>query len=242
MEIRYERPLPDLTFLVHAPLALDLGGGQVAPVEYWCLEGVRPPEGLRGESGTARLTIPFHGFDISFEVTLRRDASVNLMRFVDLGPREERVLKHFYREIVTGRAVAMDRMITAMDTPVEPVPMGETKAEREASKARMTPRAIRAASVAALYAGLITLLHEPVLKPVWHRMTEIAAAAEEGAATALGAIETRTGMGAGGAPGAGTGGGAGDGAGTGAAPGSGPEPGMGGPIGRPVWAAHAGAG
>ncbi len=169
MEIRYERPLPDLTFLVRAPLKMDLGEGQEAWVEAWCTDGLRPPEGLAGESGEVRLTIPFHGFDITFPVRLKRDPEVNLMRFEGLGAREQRVLNHFYREIVTGRAVTMERMITAMDTPVERVPMHQTPAEAAETTARSLPRSVRAAAVLALYAGLIALLYQPVLSPVWRQ-------------------------------------------------------------------------
>lgn len=169
MEIRYERPLPDLAFMVHAPLKMDIGGGQETWVDSWCPEGIRPPEGLTGEEGTARITIPFHGFDITFPVKLRRDDAVNLLRFEELGAREARVLNHFYREIVTGRAVAMDRMITAMDTPVESVPMHQTPSEVAETTVRSLPRPVRAAAVLALYAGLIALLYQPVLNPVWQQ-------------------------------------------------------------------------
>ncbi|MEO1680286.1 MAG: hypothetical protein AAFU80_19245 [Pseudomonadota bacterium] len=169
MQIRYERPMPELTFLIRAPLRLSLDDGQEAEVEAWSLEGIQPPEELMGERGEATLKIPFHGFEIAFNVTLVRDHEAGLLRFVGLNEREERVLKHFYREIVTGRAVSMDRMITAMDTPVEKVPMSETPAEAAAGRSKGTPRAVRAVAALALYAGLLTFLHEPVLAPVWQQ-------------------------------------------------------------------------
>jgi hypothetical protein len=123
MRVRYERPLSDLSFLIRAPLRLDVGQGAHAIVERWSLDGIEPPEGLGGSEGEVRLTLPFQGFEITFDVTLRRDEDRNLMRFVGLDDRQERLLRHFYREIVTGRAEPVDGVIVAMDMPVDPVPM-----------------------------------------------------------------------------------------------------------------------
>jgi hypothetical protein len=169
MQVRYERPLPDLSFRVSAPLTLDLGGGLQAVAERWSLEGIEPPDGLTGSEGSVRIVIPFHGFEIAFHAHLRRDDAAGLLRFVDLGEREARVLRHFYRELVTGRAVAMERMILAMDAPAEPVPMEQTAQEAAAARRAAMPRPLRAAAVVALYAGLVAMIWQPLLVPVAER-------------------------------------------------------------------------
>jgi hypothetical protein len=169
MLVRYERPLPDLSFKVTAPLTLDLGGGRQAVAERWSMEGIEPPEGLTGNEGRVRIVIPFHGFEIAFEAHLRRDDEAGLLRFVDLGEREARVLGHFYRELVTGRAVPMERMILAMDAPAEPVPMEQTPQEATEARRAALPRPLRAAAVVALYAGLVALIWQPLLVPVAER-------------------------------------------------------------------------
>lgn len=161
--------MADLSFLIRAPLRMEVGDGSRTTVERWSLEGIEPPAGLGGEEGEARLTLPFQGFEISFDVTLRREPGRDFMRFVDLDDRQERVLRHFYREIVTGRAEAVDGMIAAMDIPVEPVPMTQTKAEVRAEPPRV-PRSIRALVVVGLYAMLGLLLYSPVIEPLIDRI------------------------------------------------------------------------
>lgn len=166
MLVRYERPLPDLSFRVTAPLTLDLGGGRQAVAGRWSLEGIEPPEGLTGSEGRVRIAIPFQGFEIAFAAHLKRDDEAGLLRFVDLGAREARVLRHFYRELVTGRAVPMERMILAMDAPAEPVSMEQTPQEVTEARRAALPRPLRAAAVVALYAGLLALIWQPLLVPV----------------------------------------------------------------------------
>ncbi|MEM6741229.1 MAG: hypothetical protein AAF646_14040 [Pseudomonadota bacterium] len=173
MKLRYERPLPDLRFLIQAPLRLELENGSVAQIERWCPEGFQPPDRLNGDSGAARLIVPFHGFDIRFPVLLERDHEANLMRFVDLGPREERLLKHFYREIVTGRAVSDDLIIAAMDTPVDRVPMTRTGDEKDDVPSPSVPRAVRALTVMVLYLILAVLVYEPLIQPIVSAMSAL---------------------------------------------------------------------
>jgi hypothetical protein len=169
MQVRYERPLPDLSFRVAAPLTLDIGGGRQAVAERWSLEGIEPPAGLTGNEGRVRVAIPFHGFEIAFFAHLRRDEEAGLLRFVDLGERESRVLRHFYRELVTGRAVPMERMILAMDAPAEPVPMEQTPQEAIQARRAALPRPLRASAVVALYVGLVALIWQPLVVPVAER-------------------------------------------------------------------------
>jgi hypothetical protein len=171
--------MSDLSFLVSAPLRLEVENGRIATITRWSLEGFEPPLGLDGAEGRGRLTIPFNGFDISFNVNLRRDENGRFMRFVDLGLREDRLLRHFYREIVSGRAEPIDQMICAMDIPVEPIPMQQTPEEQLAAPRAAVPRPMRAAAVVALYIGLGAMLYVPVISPVWNRVSHMA----EGRAT-----------------------------------------------------------
>lgn len=173
MRVRYERPLSDLSFLIRAPLRLDVGQGAHAVVERWSLDGIEPPAGLGGSEGEVRLTLPFQGFEITFDVTLRRDPERNLMRFVDLDERQERLLRHFYREIVTGRAEPVDGVIVAMDMPVDPVPMTQTGDEAKATPASV-PRPVRAVAVVGLYALLGALLYSPIISPLMDRVGAVA--------------------------------------------------------------------
>ncbi len=167
MEVRYERPSPDLTHTVAAPLLLDIGDRRGVWIERWCLDGIEPPnESFGAVEGAACLTIPFQGFGITFRVCLRPDRERNLLRFDGLGVREQRVLRHFYRALVTGRAVPMERMITAMDTPVDLVPMEQTPEEHVAEPRTVLPRAARVAMVVGLYAVLAVLAYGPILAPV----------------------------------------------------------------------------
>jgi hypothetical protein len=172
--------MSDLSFLIRAPLRMEVGDGSRTTVERWSLEGIEPPAGLGGEEGEARITLPFQGFEISFDVTLRREQGRNFMRFVDLEDRQERILRHFYREIVTGRAEAVDGMIAAMDIPVEPVSMTQTRAEAKAQPPRV-PRSVRALVVVGLYAMLGILLYSPVIEPMIDRIeVRVNARAEAG--------------------------------------------------------------
>ena len=173
MRVRYERPLSDLSFLIRAPLRLDVGQGAHAIVERWSLDGIEPPQGLGGSEGEVRLTLPFQGFEITFDVTLRRDDERNLMRFVGLDDRQERLLRHFYREIVTGRAEPVDGVIVAMDMPVEPVSMTQTGDEAKATPSSL-PRPVRAAAVVGLYAVLGALLYSPIISPLMERVGTVA--------------------------------------------------------------------
>ena len=50
MQIRYERPLPELTFEVAAPLHLSLGPDLETVVDKWSLDGIHPPKQLAGGS------------------------------------------------------------------------------------------------------------------------------------------------------------------------------------------------
>jgi len=154
MNVRYEPALPDVSYMVRAPLILDIEGQRIGSIDRWSLEGIALTPEVGGVSGFGLLTIPFHGFGITLQVHLVRDEEAGILRFTHLGDREFSVLRHFYREIVTGRAVGMNRMINSMDVPVDLVPMAETPSERKAGQASVVPRYVRTAIVLCLFASL----------------------------------------------------------------------------------------
>lgn len=164
MDVRYERPIPDLSYTITAPLVLDLGDRHGVGIERWCLDGLHAPAELRGASGEGWLTIPFQGFGITFRVHLRYDRGTGLLRFEHLGAREERVLRHFYRGLVTGRTVAMETMITAMDAPVPLVSMVQTPQETAQEAEATLPRALRALAAVLAYGILAFLAYSPILQ------------------------------------------------------------------------------
>ena len=88
------------------------------------------------------------------------------MRFSDLGERETRLLRHFYREVVTGRSVPLENMIAAMDAPVETVPMLETPEETQRRSRRVMPRPLRILAVLGIYTLLGLVAYKPVLFPI----------------------------------------------------------------------------
>lgn len=165
MLVRYEPPLHDLSYVVQAPLLLDIEGACGGWIERWSLEGVVPAPGMDLKGGNAVLTIPFNGFGISLQCRLAFDAQKNLLCFEDLGERECRVLRHFYRQLVTGRATSINHMITAMEAPLEKIPMGQTPAEAIADSKRTPPRALRAVVTIVVYAVLAVIAYQSVLLP-----------------------------------------------------------------------------
>lgn len=166
MLVRYEPPLHDLSYVVQAPLLLDIEGSCGGWIERWSLEGVVPTPGMDVKGGNAVLTIPFQGFGVSLQCRLIYDAQKNLLRFSDLGERECRVLRHFYRQLVTGRAASINQMISAMEAPLEKIPMGQTPAEAITDSQRVPPRALRALLALAVYGLLAVIAYHPVILPL----------------------------------------------------------------------------
>jgi len=165
MMVRYEPALPGTSYMVQAPLILDVEGQRIHSVDRWSLEGFQLTEALAGVSGFGLLTIPFHGIGITLQVHLVPDDEAGMLRFANMGEREYNVLRHFYRELITGRAVSMNRMIHTMDAPVELVPMHETPAERHAARMEVIPRPVRVLMALSFFAALAMLAYTPILSP-----------------------------------------------------------------------------
>ncbi|MEL7216630.1 MAG: hypothetical protein AAGJ96_11955, partial [Pseudomonadota bacterium] len=156
MQIEHQRPEPDLSYAVRAPLFLTVTGGRTLTVESWTLEGVRFAEGMDIQPRKGVLTIPFQGVGVSFPITLAPGPDRQML-FQGLTGRERETLALFYRSILGGKMASTADMITSLDTPVDLVPMGETDDEKAEGEAKVAPRAWRAALNLAAYA-LLTLM------------------------------------------------------------------------------------
>ena len=100
MQIRYERPLPELTFEVAAPLHLSLGPDLETVVDKWSLDGIHPPKQLDGGSRfwrspetTAEILCRWAGRAARFESTCYRPSKTRLWERRPAGPE----LRHTVR-------------------------------------------------------------------------------------------------------------------------------------------------
>jgi len=128
VDIIRERPSQRLHHRVTAPLRVMLQG-QAFDVVDWSLGGFRlaglssPP----GDDQTVLCTLPFQGFDITFEakatvIRSSADTGETAFRFRDLGDREAGLMRHFIEDLVRGKMTGVEDTILRIDTPVTPVP------------------------------------------------------------------------------------------------------------------------
>lgn len=157
MNVRHERPEPDTSFRVAAPLLVGLADGSVVQVREWSLRALYSPELEDCDLDGASLSIPFQGVHIFFPVTLERGASPGETLLRGLTGRQREVLALFYRNLLSGRMAAVADVITALDTPVDLVPLTETEEERAAATAGQSPRPLRVASHMLVYVLLAVL-------------------------------------------------------------------------------------
>jgi multidrug resistance efflux pump len=143
MHVRHERPNPDLSFRVAAPLLVGLGDGTVVRVREWSLRALYSPDFVGRDLDGASLSIPFQGVQVYFPVTLCPGEAPGEVLLQNLSGRQRETLALFYRNLLSGRMAATADIITALDTPVDLVPMGETEGERAAAAAATPPRAPR---------------------------------------------------------------------------------------------------
>jgi hypothetical protein len=178
MKVRYEPALPDLSYTIQAPLLVDLEGAGCFWAESWSLEHVTRPISVPRLSGEATITIPFQGFGITLQARLAYDPDIDGFRFSAIGQRESEVLANFYRQLATGRAMTMDRMILAMDAPVEKISMEQTPKEVAAETRRALPRPTRVLTAVAIYALFAFFAYKPVVLPIYQALSVGPASAE----------------------------------------------------------------
>lgn len=114
---------------VTAPIFVDVGGHRMRAAD-WSLGGLRieayPGElPAPGSEVALQLTLPFQGFDVSFDAKLecvRNDAASGMFagRFTVLGERERELMSHFIEELIRGSMVNVEDTIQRIDVPVTP--------------------------------------------------------------------------------------------------------------------------
>jgi multidrug efflux pump subunit AcrA (membrane-fusion protein) len=151
MKIRHEGPHPDLHWQVRAALTLELPDGTEISVPEWSLAGFSWPSDAPAKPETAVLGIPFQGVDIRFPVRLKPVPGTEEVRFDGLSGRQRETLAIFYQSILSGKMATSAEVITALDTPVDLVPMGESEADLAEQTAQPAPRMLRAALTLTTY-------------------------------------------------------------------------------------------
>jgi multidrug resistance efflux pump len=118
--------------------------------------------------------IPFQGIEVGFPVTLKPAADGALWAFEGLTGRQREALGLFYRNLMTGRMAATDEVITALDTPVDLIPMGETEEEKATGLAKVRPRALRVIWNIAYYVLLMAVVGGYLGSLAWKRLDHVA--------------------------------------------------------------------
>lgn len=173
MNIRHERPMPDMAFRMQAPLGLSLADGQRASVREWSLTGLTCHELPDEPLVEAILSIPFQGVVLSFPITLEKDPGQPVYRFRNLTGRQRETLSLFYRSLLSGKMATTGDMITSLDTPVDLIPMEETEQEREIAVSTKTPRGFRTLMVLIVYVVLSLSVFGYLGSLVLQRINEI---------------------------------------------------------------------
>ncbi|MCC5975338.1 MAG: HlyD family efflux transporter periplasmic adaptor subunit [Rubellimicrobium sp.] len=170
VQIAHERPAPETEPHVIAPLIVALANGQRVTVRKWSLAGLRDKALAGADLTGARLCIPFQGIDVAFPVRLSPSTDGTLWAFDGLTGRQREALGLFYRNLLTGKMAATDEVITALDTPVDLIPMGETEEEKAAGLAKAKPKLLRIVLNVLWYVGLAVLLVGFLGNFVWSKM------------------------------------------------------------------------
>ena len=127
--VKRERPDQRRHHRVGAPFYIALDGHKVRCSD-WSLGGFRVDDfpGDIPQSGDElpfQCTLPFQGFDVSFEALaeiIRSDLITGMFsaRFTELGERESELMKHFLEELVRGSMSEVADTIQRIDVPVTP--------------------------------------------------------------------------------------------------------------------------
>ncbi len=169
MEVRHERPSSDIQFRVTAPLILGLADGDSLQIRQWNLRGVHDARLQGRDLAGVVLSIPFQGVNIYFPVTLTPGTTEDEVLFADLTGRQRETLALFYRNLLSGRMASTDEVITALDTPVDLVPMGETEAERNLAGVQV-PRKLRVGTHVFGYIAAFLLVFAFLISLLWTRL------------------------------------------------------------------------
>lgn len=171
--ISHERPAPETEPHVIAPLIVGLPDGRRLTARKWSLAGIRDGVLEGADLSGARLMIPFQGIEVGFPVRLAPAPDGGFWAFEGLTGRQREALGLFYRNLMTGKMATTDEVITALDTPVDLVPMGETEEEKAAGLARVKPRALRIVWNVVYYTLLLTVVGGYLGSLAWKRLDHV---------------------------------------------------------------------
>ena len=129
VKVRRERPDQRRHHRVTAPLFVAFGGHRIKASD-WSLGGLRVDDfpgdvPAAGAEVALHLTLPFQGFDVTFNVTaavVRSDRAQGMfaVRFEEIGERERELMTHFLDELVRGSMSDVEDTIQRIDVPVTP--------------------------------------------------------------------------------------------------------------------------
>lgn len=170
MEVRHEPPSPDTMFRLHAPLQLGFPDGTGLRIDNWSLRALYSKELADRPLSGLILSIPFHGVGVYFPIELQKGEAEGEYLFRDLRGRERETLALFYRNLLSGRMTSTTEMISALDSPVDLVPMNETASERSAAEAGQTPRRARVLVNLLWYLLVFALVAAFLASVAWRRL------------------------------------------------------------------------
>jgi multidrug resistance efflux pump len=161
VKIKRERPDQRRHHRVTAPMYVHVGGQKYRAAD-WSLGGLRIVD-YSGELPTigaelpCHLTLPFQGFDVTFDakaevVRLDVDSRMVALRYTELGERERELMSHFIEELVRGTMVDVEDTIQRIDVPVTPASLQPDASPSKALPARRRPT--KALVMSAVYAAL----------------------------------------------------------------------------------------
>ena len=129
VKIKRERPDQRRHHRVTAPLFVRVDGHRLRATDWslggLCLDGFPGDLPGAGSEKQFSLTLPFQGFDVSFEVKAEvvRVAPATktvAVRFTEIGERERELMQHFIEELVRGSMSDVEDTIQRIDVPVTP--------------------------------------------------------------------------------------------------------------------------
>jgi len=173
MQVRHERPMSDLAFDVTAPLSLRLPNGDDVVIRSWSLSGFQVPENIEIFPQEGELSIPFQGVDVGFPVAWSEPNETGHCTWRNLTGRQRETLALFYKNLLNGRMAATDEIITALDTPVDLVPMGESEEEAAEATSKAAPRSLRVVVNSLMYILAAVFIFGFVGHQVWTRLTSV---------------------------------------------------------------------
>ena len=125
MTVRYDNASARRHQRVNVPAKIDIDGHRYTTLD-WSVGGFRiagfKAEPRLGEPRTIRFFLNFQGFEVGFEakaklVSFNETKHEASAEFVDLGPRESELLRHFVLGVATGEMTSVSDTLVHMDSP-----------------------------------------------------------------------------------------------------------------------------